>query len=228
MTGGTQAPPSAERFRLFAEIGRRLDRRGFTASNDGNLSVREPDGTFLITASGSRKGYLREAELIRIDGEGRLLYGAGRPSSETGMHLAAYHARWDVCAVVHAHPPAATAFAVAREPLDQPVLPEIVATLGRVPVAPYGTPGTPDLVRSLMPYLRDHDAILLANHGAVTFGPDLEEAYFRLERLEHAARILLYARSLGKTSVLTPEDVLRLRASLPGGWDEQADPPPLA
>ncbi len=222
------APPSPDRFRLIAEIGRRLDRRGFTASNDGNISVREPDGTFLITASGSRKGYLHEAEVIRIDREGRVLHGAGRPSSETAMHLAAYQARWDVCAVVHAHPPAATAFAVAREPLDQPILPELVATLGVVPVAPYGTPGTPDLVRSLLPYIREHDAVLLANHGAVTFGPDLEEAYFRLERLEHAARILLYARSLGKTSILTPEDVVRLRASLPGGWDEALDPPPPA
>lgn len=201
------APPSAEMLALFREIGARLDRRGLIASNDGNLSVREEGDTFLVTASGSRKGYLRDEEVIRVDVEGRLRYGTLRPSSEVAMHLGIYRQRWDVCAIVHAHPPAATAFAVARFPLDHLALPELVSSLGKIPLAPFARPGTELLGDQVAALIGTHDAVLLANHGAVTVGPDLEEAYFRMERLEHAARILIEARHLGGPHCLDPSDV---------------------
>ncbi len=202
--------PRFDQVRLFAEIGRRLDARGLIASNDGNLSLRDADGSILITASGSRKGYLRPDEVVRVDEGGRVLYGSGKPSSEIGMHLAVYRERPVVGAVVHAHPPVATGFAVAREPLDECILPEIVMTLGSIPIAPYSTPGTSEVEQSLFPALLDHDVLLLANHGAIAVGPDLEEAYFRMERLEHAARILLSARLLGRVTGLQRQDVENL------------------
>lgn len=203
-------PPSLKQVRLFQEIGRRLDAKGFIASNDGNLSLREPDGTFLVTARGARKGYLETDEIVRVDAAGSLLHGRRAPSTETGMHLAIYRARPDLHAVVHAHPPVATGFSVAREPMDACILPEIILTLGSVPIAPYSTPGTAELGDQLLPHVRRHDVILLANHGAVACGPDLEEAYFRMERLEHTARILLAARLLGRVEVLGSSEVERL------------------
>jgi L-fuculose-phosphate aldolase len=206
MTPAELAP--SERMRaLFREVGSRLDRRGLIASNDGNLSVREADDTVLVTASGSRKGYLREEEIIRVDLEGRLRYGMLQPSSELALHLGIYRQRWDVCAIVHAHPPAATAFAVAHFPIDHLALPELVRSLGKIPLAPYAHPGTERLGEQVAALIGTHDAVLMANHGAVTVGPDLEEAYFRMERLEHAARILLEARHLGGPHCLDPADV---------------------
>jgi L-fuculose-phosphate aldolase len=199
--------PSDEMLALFREVGSRLDRRGLIASNDGNLSVRETDDTILVTAAGSRKGYIRDEEIIRVDLEGRLRYGTFRPSSEVAMHLGIYRQRWDVCAVVHAHPPAATAFAVARFPLDHLALPELVLSLGKIPLAPFARPGTERMGEQVAALIGTHDAVLLANHGAVTVGPDLEEAYFRMERLEHAARILIEARHLGGPHCLDPSDV---------------------
>jgi len=232
-------PPSPERVRLFQEIGRRLDARGFIASNDGNLSLREADGTFLLTCTGSRKGHLKPDEIVRVASDGRLLYGEKEASSEVRMHLALFALRPDVRAIVHAHPPVATGFSVARLPMDACVLPEVILTLGSVPLAPYGSPGTEELGETLAPAARDHDAILLANHGAVTLGPDLEEAYFRMERLEHTSRILLVAHLLGRVQSLSRPEVERLfprqggegRGSLPcipspGGAEEvKADRP---
>jgi L-fuculose-phosphate aldolase len=200
-------PPSDGMLALFREIGSRLDRRGLIASNDGNLSVREADDTVLMTAAGSRKGYLRDEEILRIDLEGHLRYGILRPSSEMAMHLGIYRQRWDVCAIVHAHPPAATAFAVARFPLDHLALPELVLSLGKIPLAPYAPPGTERMGDQVALLIGSHDAVLMANHGAVTVGPNLEEAYFRMERLEHAARILIDARHLGGPHCLDPSDV---------------------
>ncbi|MEZ4650802.1 MAG: class II aldolase/adducin family protein [Candidatus Eisenbacteria bacterium] len=207
------ALPSPEQIDLFLEIGRRLDAKGWVAANDGNLSVREADGTFLVTASGAPKGYLRRNQILRVDADGKLLAGEGRPSSELDLHLTIYRERPDVSAVVHAHPPVSTAYAVAREPLDACVLPELVLTLGRIPIAPYATPGTPDLGASVVDPIRTHDAVLLANHGAVTAGKDLESAYFTMERVEHGARILLYAHLLGRVTPLGTGDVERLLAT---------------
>ena len=140
------------------------------------------------------------------------------------MHLAIYAGRWEARAVVHAHPPTATGFAAARTAIDEPILPEVIATLGAVPLAPYATPGTPGLGEVLRPLLPMHDAFLSANHGVVTLGPDLEEAYFRLERVEHAAQILLVARLLGGASRLAPSDVLGLRALTPVAGESEPNP----
>lgn len=210
-------PPSPKVVALFQEIGRRLDAKGMIAANDGNLSLRDDDGTILVTATGARKARLRDDEVVRVDSGGALLHGVRPPSSELSMHLALLGARPDVRAVVHAHPAVATGFAVARQPMDACVLPEIVLTLGAVPIADYGTPGTEELARSLVPLAARHDVILLANHGAIALGPDLETAYDRMERLDHTARILLVAHLLGRTTRLDAAEVTRLLATAPSG-----------
>jgi L-fuculose-phosphate aldolase len=207
---------SLAQIRLFQEIGRRLDAKGFIAANDGNLSQRQGADSFLVTSTGSRKGRLRPEEIVCVDAAGNLLAGGKPPTSESRMHVAIYRLRPDAGAVVHAHPPVATGFAVARLPLDACVLPEVILTLGSVPLAPYGAPGTAELGATLEPFLRGHDAILLANHGAVTLGSDLEQAYDRMERLEHTARIFLVAHLLGRVQSLGRGEVERLLDAGPG------------
>jgi len=208
------APPSTI-VRLFQEIGRRLDQKGMIAANDGNLSLRDADGSVFVTATGARKGYLKPDEVVRVSPEGELLWGPRPPSSELAMHLAILRVRPDVLGVVHAHPAIATGYAVARQPMDACVLPEIVLTLGSVPIAPYATPGTSELPGEIEPVAKLHDVFLLANHGAVALGPDLEEAYFRMERVEHTARILLVSHLLGRAQLLTGDQVERLLATSP-------------
>ncbi len=208
--GTTPSTPRRDETALFIEIGRRLDSKGWVAANDGNLSVRLPADAFRVTASGSKKGYLRPEDVLDIEESGRVLRGHGCASSEWDLHRTIYAEREDVHAVVHAHPPVATAFAVARRSLEDCVLPELVLTLGRVPLAPYATPGTPELGRSVVEAIHGSDAVLLANHGAVTVGPDLETAYFTMERLEHGLRILFYAELLGQVTSLNADEVGRL------------------
>lgn len=207
--------PRPDQVEWFLEIGRRLDRKDMIAANDGNLSCLDDDGTVLVTATGARKGYLRPEHVVRVDRKGNLLHGDHRPSTELEMHLAVYDERTDARAVVHAHPPTATAFAVARMPLTECVLPEIVLTLGSVPIAPYATPGTGELGESIRAAIRGHDAVLLANHGAITLGSDLESAYFVMERVEHSARILWHARLLGTVTQLDADQVRRLMETGP-------------
>ena len=185
------------------EVGRRLDRKGYIAANDGNLSVRLGPARVLVTASGTIKGHLSPDDFVIVDLDGRVIEGSRRPSTEIAMHLAIYRVRSDVGAVVHAHPPIATGFAVAGIPLALCVLPEIVLTLGSVPLTTYAPPATAELARSLEPHVKHADAVLLRNHGAVTCGPDLFEAYYRMERVEHFAHILLVARLLGNVGVLS-------------------------
>lgn len=192
------------------EVGRRCWVRNWVAANDGNFSVRLPDGAFLATASGVSKGFLSPADIVKVDPAGRLLDGDRPPSSELAMHLLIYQRRPEVGAVVHAHPPYATAHAVAGLAMDQCVLPEIVVTLGTIPLADYGTPSTPEVPGSLLPFVDRHDAVLLRNHGALAVGTDLFQAYFRMETIEHAARILHLARGLGAVQALAPEQVERL------------------
>ena len=198
---------------LICELGRRMWTRGWVAANDGNLSIRLPGGRILITPAGVSKGFLSPGMLLVTDLEGRVRGGAEdlRPSSETPLHLMCYRARPDVGGVCHAHPPAATAFACARLPLDRPVLGEVLMTLGEVPVAPYGQSGTEELPRAVEPLVRTHDAVLLSNHGALTVGPSLEQAYWRLETVEHTAEILWRLRALGGGVELTPEQAAALR-----------------
>jgi L-fuculose-phosphate aldolase len=197
----------------IALVCRRLYERGLVAGPDGNVSVRLHDGSIVVTPSGMSKVDVTPDDLVLVDGEGRVLDGKGKPSSELRMHLRIYERRADVSAVVHAHPPTATGFAVAGESFMAPVLPEVILQMGEVPIVRYATPGTADLADSFDPYLARHDAFLMANHGATTVGPTLEVAHQRMESLEHAARIILAARMLGRVNELSPADVKALRAS---------------
>jgi L-fuculose-phosphate aldolase len=198
----------------IVEVGRRLWARGFVASNDGNISVRLDESRLLMTPASVSKGFMTPDMMVITDLEGKTLAAApGRkPSSEAMMHLVAYRVRPEVHAVVHSHPPLSTGFAVAGIPLDRAVLAEVVTTLGSIPIAEYGTPSTRELADSVEPYFRAHDGVLLANHGAVTLGRDVFAAYYKMETIEHFAKISLVARMLGREHVLSREEVGRLQA----------------
>jgi len=183
------------------------------AGPDGNVSVRLHDGSILVTPSGMSKVDVTPDDLVLVNGDGQLLDGRRIPSSELRMHLRIYERRADVFAVVHAHPPTATGFAVAGESFMAPVLPEVILQMGEVPIVRYATPGTVALADNFDSYLAGHDAFLMANHGATTIGATLELAHQRMESLEHAARIILTARLLGTVTELSPADVKALRAS---------------
>jgi L-fuculose-phosphate aldolase len=197
----------------IVEVGRRLWTRGFVASNDGNISARLGPDRLLMTPASVSKGFMTPEMMVVTDLDGRLLAGPpGRqPSSEILMHLVAYQERADIGAVVHAHPPLSTGFAVAGIPLDRAVLAEVVTTLGSIPIAAYGTPSTRELAETVRPYVRLHDGLLLANHGALALGRDLYSAYYKMETIEHFARISLVARLLGGERLLSREEVVRLQ-----------------
>jgi L-fuculose-phosphate aldolase len=197
----------------IVEIGRRLWLRGFVASNDGNISVRLGADRLLMTPASVSKGFMTEEMMVITDLDGTPVSGApGRKaSSEILMHLVAYRQRPDVAAVVHAHPPLSTGFAVAGIALDRAVLAEVVTTLGSIPIADYGTPSTRELADTVAPYVKAHDGLLLANHGALALGKDLFSAYYKMETIEHFARISLVARQLGRENLLSREEVLRLQ-----------------
>lgn len=195
----------------IVECGRRLWDRGFVASNDGNISVRLDDTRLLTTPTGVSKGFMTPDMMVVTDMDGRILAGDRRPSSELKMHLEVYRQRPDVRAVVHAHPPTATGFAVAGIPLDRAVLAEVITTLGSIPIAEYATPSTEELPAAIRTYIRSHDGLLLANHGALAVAGDLFGAYYRMETIEHFARISLVARTLGREHVLSRTEVLRLQ-----------------
>lgn len=196
--------------RSIVEIGRRLWLRGYVAANDGNLSVRIADERLLVTPAGVSKGFLAPDDLVVVDLEGRRLQGRLDPTSELGMHLFVMRARPDVGGIVHAHPPKATGFAVAGVPLAQCTLPEVILSLGSVPLAPYATPSTGEVARSVADYIGTHSALVLRNHGVLTVGSDIHQAYFRMETVEHLAAITLAARALGGESPLSREDVRKL------------------
>jgi len=199
----------------MCELGRRMWQRGWVAANDGNLSRRLGENLFMVTPAGVSKGFLTTEMLLVVDGEGRLVKSSGSasflPSSETGLHLECYRRRKDVGAVVHAHPPVATAFACARQGLTEPILGESVMTLGEVPCAPYGRTGTRELVNACAPLMGEHEAFLLANHGAVAMGADLLTAYWRMETLEHTAAIALNVHMLGGGVKLNSAQVAALK-----------------
>jgi L-fuculose-phosphate aldolase len=181
---------------------RKLDALGFVPATDGNVSVRLDDRRMLITPSMLRKGDIREAQLLVTDMEGKVLAGRGRPSSEIRMHLYTYRMRPEVKAIVHAHPPFATAFAAAGLDLKAPLLPEVVLTVGPVPLARYATPSTEEVPRSIAPLIKKHQALLLANHGVLALGRNLAEALQRMERVEHLAKITFLARALKRPNYL--------------------------
>ena len=201
-----------ERLRAdIVEIGRRVYARGYVASNDGNISVRLDDKRVLTTPTGVSKGFMTPDMMVVTDLAGDKIAGDRSASSELLMHIAVYKQRPDVRAVVHAHPPTATGFAVAGIPLDRAVLAEVVTTLGSIPIADYGTPSTEELADAVRQHIRVHDAVLLANHGAVTVADDLFAAYYKMETVEHFARISLVARQLGGERLLSREEVDRLQ-----------------
>ena len=201
-----------ERLRAdIVEIGRRLHDRGYVASNDGNISVRMGAERLLTTPTGVSKGFMTPDMMVTTDLAGRKLTGDREPSSEILMHLAVYELRPEIMAVVHAHPPTATGFAVAGIPLDRAVLAEVVTTLGSIPIADYGTPSTSELADAVRQYIRAHDGLLLANHGALTAAHELFAAYYKMETVEHFARISLVARQLGRERLLSREEVTRLQ-----------------
>ena len=204
---------------------RRLYDRGLIAGPDGNVSVRLPSGNILVTPGGPSKIDVGEGDLLVVSPRGELVAGPGRPSSELGMHLRIYERRPDVGAVVHAHPPVATAFGVAGEDLMLPVLPEVVLQTAGVPLVPYATPGSPALADAFEPFLSQHDAFLMANHGATTVGPTLTLAHQRMESVEHAARILLAARQLGRVIPLSAAAVAALNELRSRGADAGARSP---
>ena len=210
-------PTDREARQLILEVGRRLYQKNFVAANDGNLSLLVGPDALWTTPTGVSKGFLEEGMLVKTDLEGAILEGSAKPSSELKMHLRVYRENPQVRAVVHAHPPAATSFAIAGLPLDRPILPEAVVQLGAVPVAPYAEPGTQEVPDSIAPYCRTHNAVLLANHGALTWGEDLMRAYYRMESLEYYAQVTLNAcYILGRANELTPAQVDRLLAQRPG------------
>jgi len=199
--------------RQIAEVCKRLYERGLIAGPDGNVSVRIGPDRILVTPSGLSKVDVTAEDMVEVDARGAPRRGRRRASSEIAVHLRIYERRADVAAVVHAHPPTATGFAVAGEALTTPVLPEVIFQMGRVPLVPYALPGTERLADAFEPFVREHDAFLMANHGAVTVGRTLLEAHQRMESLEHAARILLVARMLGRVNALAPEEVELLNAA---------------
>ncbi|HVH08903.1 MAG TPA: class II aldolase/adducin family protein [Gemmatimonadales bacterium] len=190
-----------------------LAARGLMAGQDGNLAVRLGPDRVLVTPSGLIKALLSASDMVEVDLRGRRRRGRRNPTSELDLHLRILTRRHDVSAVVHAHPPVATGFAVAGQDFEAPVLPELILQCGPVPLVGYGTPGTPELGDRLEAYLQGHNAWLLANHGAVTVGATLDQAWIRMESLEHGARIIFVARSLGEVTELPAEAVTRLRAS---------------
>src|SRR5437870_6703614 len=192
-------------------IGRRMYARGYTASNDGKISVRLGGDSLLMTSKSVCKGFMSPDMMCVTDLDGRKLQGDRDPSSEMLMHLEVYRQRPDVQAVVHAHPPIATGFAVAGLPLDRAVLAEVLTTLGSIPIAEYATPSTRELPEAVRKYIKAHDGRLIANHGALTVGPDLFAAYYKMETIEHFAKISLVARMLGRENLISREEVLPLQ-----------------
>ena len=184
-------------------FGKMLHQNGLVAATDGNLSVRMGDGHVLCTPTLMSKGMMEADDLVVVAENGRKVSGRREVSSEIAMHLFIYRNRPDVNAIVHAHPPTATGYAAAGIPLDTALCSEIIVTLGSVPLAVYGTPGTPELTEALAPLVADHQAILMANHGVVTYGEDLLTAYMNMETVEHYAKIALVTHMLGRQQPLS-------------------------
>src|SRR5687767_3896951 len=195
----------------IVEVGRRLWERGYVASNDGNISVRLDDHRLITTPKNVSKGFMTPDMMVVTDLDGKKISGERDPSSELKMHLEVYRNRPDARAVVHAHPPTATGFAVAGIALDRAVLAEVITTLGSIPIAEYATPSTEELPAAVRKYVKAHDGLLLANHGALALAGDVMSAYYRMETIEHFAKISLVARTLGRENVLSRDEVERLQ-----------------
>jgi L-fuculose-phosphate aldolase len=194
----------------IVDICRRVYEKGFVSAYDGNISLLTENKSILITRSGISKGDVKESDIIEINFAGEIINGRGKISTEYKIHLYAYSRRPEVNAVVHCHPTYATAFATSGEGLTQPVFPEVILTLGKVPLCKYATPSTDDLPLSMEPYIDNAWAFLFQNHGAVTLGKTLRDAYYKMEKLEHAAKTLFVARLLGGAKELSSDKVREL------------------
>lgn len=194
----------------IVEIGKRIYARGYVASNDGNVSVRLSENEVLITPTGISKGFMEPKDLIVINLDGVVVDGKKRQSSESDMHLQIYKARPDVMSICHTHPPYATGFAVAGISLNKMILPEVIIVLGTIPLVEYGTTGTEELYGMISKYVKDYDAFLLANHGVVTLGKTVLDAYHKMETVEHAAKIQFIAKQLGNVNMLSKKQSNKL------------------
>ncbi|HYK74067.1 MAG TPA: class II aldolase/adducin family protein [Pseudoneobacillus sp.] len=194
----------------ICEIGKRIYEKGFVAANDGNISVRIDETSFLVTPTGVSKGFMTPEMLIKVDIDGNVIEGDYKPTSEIKMHLQVYKERPDIHSVVHVHPPYATAFAIAGIPLNQATMPESIVMLGTIPIAEYGTPSTEELSKSICPYMMNHNGVLLENHGALTWGSTLDQAYFRMESLEFCAKVNWIARQMNGDRELSNDNVEKL------------------
>lgn len=217
--------------KAIIDIGQRMYVRGFVAANDGNISVRVSENEVWTTPTGVSKGFMTKDMLVKTDLEGNVIKGERKPSSELKMHLRAYKEDPELRAVVHAHPPLLTAFGISNKPLNLPILAEAVITLGEVPIVPYAELGSTEVPESIAPYVKSHNGVILANHGAVTWGDDPYGAYYRMESMEYYAKILLISEKiLGSTNELKKEEITKLlemrekfgikRGGVPKGYNE--------
>jgi L-fuculose-phosphate aldolase len=221
-------PSTQSQREQLVHFGKLIHEQGFVSATDGNLSLRLDSNRIMATPTGMSKGMMSAEDMVVVDMKGQKVEGERNVSSEIAMHLTIYRMRPDVKAVVHAHPCTATGFASAGMPLDDPICSEVIITLGAVPLAEYATTGTPELSESLMPYIPDYDAILLANHGAVSYGADLMTAYLKMEALEHFAKIMLVTHQLGRQEVLSEAEIRKLveaRAKYEGNKSLASMPP---
>jgi L-fuculose-phosphate aldolase len=208
----------------ICQVGKFLHANGLVAGYDGNISVYLRQNLVLCTPTSVCKGMMQPEDLVLVNMDGDRVNGIRHVTSEIGMHLLFYRMRPDVRAVVHAHPPVATGFAASGIALDEPLVAEVVISFGEIPLAPYGTPGTPELSEALRPLVPGHDAILMANHGVVTCGHDLQSAYMNMEKVEHCARIVLVSRQLGTPQPLQAHEVRKL---LKARQNYEANMPPV-
>lgn len=215
---GKQYMTDFEAKKAIIEIGRRMYQKGFVAANDGNISCKVGPDTIWTTCTGVSKGFMTQDMLVKMNTSGKVMMGSRKPSSEVKMHLRVYEENPDVMAVTHAHPPVATSFAIAGISLDKAVLPEAVVQLGTVPIARYATPGSQEVPDSIAPFCKDYNGVLLANHGALSWGSDVMEAFYRLESMEYYATILMYTGNIiGKQNELSckqVDDLLGIRQQL--------------
>lgn len=196
--------------KAICEIGKLAYGKGYIVGADGNLSARMSDGTILITPAGAMKGFLDPQHIAHIDMAGNVLDGGPKASSEKAIHIVVYEERPEMRAMVHAHPPHAVAMTIAGIDLQQPFIPEIIVTIGGIPTAPFGTPGTDELPESIRAIIKCSDTVVMQNHGSVTIGINLLDAFKKLDMLEHTAKILWLAHCVGKVNPLPPEAVRKL------------------
>ncbi len=215
---GKQYMTDFEAKKAMIEVGKRMYQKGFVAANDGNISCKVGPDTIWTTCTGVSKGFMTQDMLVKTDLNGKVLMGSQKPSSELKMHLRVYEENPEVMAVTHAHPPVATSFAIAGISLDKAVLPEAVVQLGTVPIAKYATPGTQEVPDSIAPFCKEYNGVLLANHGALSWGKDVIEAFYRLESMEYYATILMYTGNIiGRQNELSckqVDDLLGIRQQL--------------